>query len=543
MPIQFEMLPMALLWPLMAGLAIYAVLRWVVREPGAGTSPASASRHALWVGVMGWMASSLQGAGNAGIIPVSTVAASLQEPADILPALAWTILGCLGIHAIGQLSYYGPRRARRPATLPERRVKDFLPAALAWTTVGIFAVSAGTIAWASTRPPYNPLPYTSQPDAGGGFTTIGGDGRIAGTGLAACLAGALLVLAAGTVILLWLISWRRELEPLGADDNNALRTIAMNRLLRTVATMSAGLAAIAGNFACRPDPSSTTAWTNAAGLGAVAVLLAMWWWPPPRLPSLQPVPRTRRRERSAASRPAALSESLGAAIGMAAVLPALASLFLLGPAPPAYGAAAVPAIMAVCVLLAILGGELLLQRNFGRRDAIRGWPRQPVPPVLLTATVVASLLLAGVIAVTAFGEAALDRPPSWIPTAAATAAVVLAVLPAAFAVRRRHGISTTDRGLDAALRAITAYRIVRTLAAFLAAEAGCLLISASYAWTPLLERQATPSQNWMPAVVAGAVLIAAGAVISVLPVRKLASTSRAADTKRVMRTGPIRLDA
>jgi hypothetical protein len=523
MPIQFEMLPMALLWPLMAGLVIYAVLRWVLWEPGAGSSPASASRHALWVGVMGWMASSLQGAGNAGIIPVSTGAASLQDPADILPALAWPILGCLGIHAIGQLSYYGPRRARRPSTLPARRVKDFFPAALARTTLGIFAASVGTIAWASTQPPYNPLPYTSQPDAGGGFTTVGGDGRIAGTVLAACLAGTLLVLAAGTALLLWLISRRRDLEELDAGDNNVLRTIAMNRLLRTVAAMAAGLAAIAGNFACRPDPSSTTAWTNAAGLGAVAVLLAMWWWPPPRLPSLQRVPRTRRRDHSAAGRPAALSESLGAAIGMAAVLPALASLFLLGPALPAYGAAAVPAIMAVCVLLAILGGELLLQRNYGRKDAVRGWPRRPVAPALLTATVVASALLAGVIAVTAFGEAALDRPPSWIPTAAATAAVVLAVLPAAFAVRRRHGISTTVRGMDAALRAITAYRIVRTLAAFLAAEAGGLLITASYAWAPLLEPHATPSQNWMPAVVAGAVLVAAGAVISVIPVRRLTS--------------------
>jgi hypothetical protein len=289
-------------------------------------------------------------------------------------------------------------------------VSDLLPAALGWTTLGIFAASAGTIAWAAAQPPYIPLPYTSQPDAGGGFTTVGGDGRIAGTELAACLAGALLVLAAGTALLLWLISWRRDLEELGAGDNKVLRTIAMNRLLRTVATMAAGLAAIAGNFACRPDPSSTTAWTNAAGLGAVAVLLAMWWWPPLRLPSLSPVPRTRGREPSA-RRPAALSESLGAAIGMAAVLPALASLFLLGTALPAYGAAVVPAIMAVCVLLAILGGELLLQRNYGRKDAIRGWPRRPVAPALLTATVVGSALLAGVIAVTAFGEEALDRLP------------------------------------------------------------------------------------------------------------------------------------
>jgi lysylphosphatidylglycerol synthetase-like protein (DUF2156 family) len=160
--------------------------------------------------------------------------------------------------------------------------------------------------------------------------------------------------------------------------------------------------------------------------------------------------------------------------------------------------------MAVCGLLVILGGELLLQRNYGRRDAIRGWPRRPVAPALLTATVVASALLAGVIAVTAFGEAALDRPPSWIPTAAATAAVVLAVLPPAFAVRRRHGISTTVRGLDAALRAITAHRIVRTLAAFLAAEAGGLLVAASYAWSRTPRRRKTgclpssPVPSWLP---------------------------------------------
>ena len=339
--------------------------------------------------------------------------------------------------------------------------------------------------------------------------------------------GALLVLAAGTALLLWLVSRRRELEELNTDDDTVLRALAMNRLLRTAATMAAGLAAIAGNFACRPDPSSTTAWTNAAGLGAMAVLLVMWWWPPPRLPSLQPLPRTRpRRELSAARHPAALlAESIGAAIGMAAVVPALASLFLLGPALPAYGAAAVPAVMAVSVLLAILGGELLLRRNYGRKDALRGWPNQPVAPALLTAAIVASLLLAAVLTVTAFGEAALNRPPSWIPTAAATAAVVLAVLPAAFAVRRRDGIVTTDRGLDAALRAITAYRIVRTLAAFLAAEAGGLLITASDAWTPFMEPLAASSPHWTPAVVAGAVLCAAGVVISVIPVRKLASSS------------------
>jgi hypothetical protein len=48
----------------------------------------------------------------------------------------------------------------------------------------------------------------------------------------------------------------------------------MNRLLRTVATIASGLAAIAGNHAALPDPAEGTgSWFNPLGLLNLVVLL------------------------------------------------------------------------------------------------------------------------------------------------------------------------------------------------------------------------------------------------------------------------------
>ena len=68
MPLQPSLPPLLLLGPLLAAAVVYGVLRWVVWAPRTGSSPASVSEHALWVGVIGWLASSLQGAMTVGII-------------------------------------------------------------------------------------------------------------------------------------------------------------------------------------------------------------------------------------------------------------------------------------------------------------------------------------------------------------------------------------------------------------------------------------------------------------------------------------------
>jgi hypothetical protein len=531
MPLQPSLPPLLLLGPLLAAFAVYGVLRWVIWAPRTGTSPASVSEHALWVGVIGWLASSLQAAMNVGIIPAAPSAGgALTSAGTILPALAWPVLGCLSVHALGQVSYPGPRRMRRQAVLSVRRVRDYLPRRLALTAAAIFLTAAAAIARTAFLPGFAAVAPTRVTN--GDYTQVngGGDGRIAGADVAVWLGGALLVLAVGTWLVLWLIASRRQLESLDPADNAVLRTIAMNRLLRTVSTVAAGLAAIAGNFAARPDPAQgMTSWGNPEALGCGVVLLVMWGWRPPRLATAGLGARNRPEPGIAAGRahPAArFVSSLGALLGLAAAVPLLAGAFLSQAllAAASYGVAGVAALMAALVLLVIAAGELLLQHNYGRPDARRGWPRQPVSPALLTTAVVALLVFPVVLGVTALGLARLSEGPGWVPAGLLTAGLCAVALPVLLLVRRRQGIAGAPAGLDSALRAITVHRVVRTLAAALTAQAGILLLTQSNAWAAVLGRAAfgetdPAAATWWPAIAAGAMLGTAATVIAVIPVR------------------------
>lgn len=534
MPVLLNVPPMLLLGPAIAALLVYAVLRWVIWAPGTGTSPQTVSEHGLWVGVIGWLASSLQGAMTLGIIPANPSASAVVGADSIIPALAWPVLGCLGVHALGQVSYPGPRRMRRQAVLSVRRIKDFLPRRLALTTAAIFVSAAAAIARTATLPGFAAVAPTTVSDDAYSYYNSGGDGRIPGPEVAAWLGGALLVLAVGTWLVLWLIGRRRQLESLDAADNAVLRTIAMNRLLRTVSTVAAGLAVIAGNFAARPDPAQQTgSWTNFAGLAATVVLLVMWWWRPPRLASAGLGVRNRPEPGIAAGRqhPAArLVSSLGALLGLAAAVPLVAGAFLAPVimAAAGYGLAGLVALMGICVLLVIAGGELVLQRNYGSPEAPRTWPRQPVNAALLTTAVLALLVFLAALAVTAAGRALLAEDPGWVPVALLTAGTCVAALPAFLRARSRQGIRDAPRGLDAALRAITVHRIVRTLAATLTAQAGILLLTQTNAWAAVFGSDAfgdavdPAAGSWWPATLAGAVLAASAVVIAVIPVGGLA---------------------
>jgi hypothetical protein len=521
----------------------------VIWSPGAGTSPQSVSEHGLWVGVIGWLASSLQGAMTLGIIPANPSAAVPVVDAEaIVPALAWPVLGCLTVHALGQVSYPGPRRMRREAVLSVRRIRDFLPRRLALTTAAIFVSAAAAIARTAALPGFAAVAPSTVSDGqhnydnGGNYYNGGGDGRIPGPEEAAWLGGALLVLAVGTWLVLWLIARRRQLESLDAADNAVLRTIAMNRLLRTVSTVAAGLAVIAGNFAARPDPAQgPTSWSNVAGLAATVVLLVMWWWRPPRLAAATLGVRNRPEPGLAAGRqhPAArLVSSLGALLGLAAAVPLVAGAFL-SPvlmAADSYGLAGVVALTAASVLLVIAAGEYLLQRNYGSPEAPRGWPRQPVSPALLTTAVLALLTFLAVISVTAAGQTRLAEGPAWVPAGLLTAGACAASLPAFLTARSRHGVRDAPRGLDAALRAITLHRTVRTLAATLTAEAAALLLTQSLAWAAVFGPDAFGIVNpaaatWWPATLTGSVLGAAALVIAVIPVRTVAR-ARATESRR-----------
>lgn len=534
MPVLWNVPPILLLGPAIAALLVYAVLRWVIWPPGTGTSPQTVSEHGLWVGVIGWLASSLQGAMTLGIIPAHPSAAAPVVGAEaIVPALAWPVLGCLGVHALGQVSYPGPRQMRREAVLSVRRIKDFLPRRLALTTAAIFVSAAAAIARTATLPGFAAVAPTTVSDGAYSYYNGGGDGRIPGPEVAAWLGGALLVLAVGTLLVLWLIARRRQLESLDAADNAVLRTIAMNRLLRTVSTVAAGLAVIAGNFAARPDPAQRmTSWTNFAGLAATVVLLVMWCWRPPRLAAARLGVRNRPEAGIATGRqhPAVrLVSSLGALLGLAAAAPLVAGVFLAPVimAVASYGLAGLVALMGTSVLLVIAGGELVLQRNYGTPEAPRTWPRQPLGPALLTTAVVALLVFLAALAGTAAGQALLAEESGWVPAGLLAAGTCVAALPAFLRTRSRQGVRDAPRGLDAALRGITVHRIVRTLAATLTAQAGVLLLTQSNAWAAVFGPDAfggadPAAGSWWPATLAGSVLAAAAVVIAVFPVGGLA---------------------
>ncbi|MFJ4206882.1 hypothetical protein ACIPY2_00260 [Paenarthrobacter sp. NPDC089675] len=528
---SFYLPPLVLLGPVFGAVLVYLFLRVQVWSRPEASSVAS---HGLWVGIIGWMASSLQAAMSTGVIRANpTATAAPATPDQIALALAWPVMAALTVHALGQWSYPAPKAPRRYAELTVRRIRDFLPRRLAWVSVGIFAYAALAIGWISPLPAYAPFPPPPAPgqDAGPNIGYSGyQDGRIAGWELAAWLGGALVVLAAGTWLVLLLIARRRQLETLDSEDNRVLRAIAANRLLRTVSTIAAGLAAIAGNFAALPAPGATwqSSWLNALGFINIAVLLVMWWWKVPALPSLEKMRRSvsgnSLRADSRTHGAAKLSISLGAALGVVGALPLLTLGLWFGyfsaQTQGTLGPAIVVSVTATLILLVIIGGELLIARNYGDPWAPLHWPRQAVSKGLLTFACASAVMFAVTMVLTGAGQAMLVGTPVWPACLLLTVGVGLAGAAAILAARRRRAIpeGEAERGLDVALRAITMYRIVRTLAAYLLAQAGMLLLVNVEAWGalfPAFDRLA-PS----PAPI-GSVLLAVAIIAAVTPVRSL----------------------
>ena len=331
MPVLFYLPPMLLLGPAIAALLVYAVLRWVIWPPGAGTSPQSVSEHGLWVGVIGWLASSLQGAMTLGIIPANPSAAVPVVSAEaIVPALAWPVLGCLSVHALGQVSYPGPRRMRRKAVLSVRRIKDFLPRRLALTTAAIFVSAATAIARAATLPGFAAVAPTTVSDGRDSYYNSRrrrphprtGSGRLARRRPA----GAGRRDVAGSVA-------DRPPPPAGVPRRGGQRCTADHRD-EPAAAHGVHSGCRAGSHRgelrvpSRSRPSRRpTSWTNFAGLAATVVLLVMWWWRPPRLAAAGLGVRNRPESGVATGRqhPAArLVSSLGALLGLAAAVPLVA---------------------------------------------------------------------------------------------------------------------------------------------------------------------------------------------------------------------------
>ncbi|MGG5175063.1 hypothetical protein ACQQCD_08585 [Pseudarthrobacter sp. J1763] len=574
-------MPFSYSWPtwlpvaLMVGAAaVYALLRWIVWTPREGSNAVSISQHALWVGILGWVFSSLQNTQQPN--PFGSIPGHLAVPSGLpgpdqsqlhdlylghwlseqVPALLLPVLAVLGIHALGQLSYPGPRRSTRQAALVVRRIGDFLPRVLSWVTAACFVSSAVFIALLIPLPGFSPMDAGVDAD---GVAQFGAQsGRLEGWFVAASLGGGLVLLAAGTVAVLALITRRRAIETLSTDEDHVLRRIAINRLLRTVATIAAGLGVTAAAYSRITMPTdnftgTSGSWINIAGIINMAILVVMFLWHPPALNAYDGAASGWRAGAAPLSSPEARATRLVTSVGTAMPLGGLVAIILVVAGWGATFNNQEPWVSVTAAgvgsLIALCAGELLLQRNYcgnrGESPVNAVEPRTShwvwTAPWLLWTTVAAAIIVAGAITVAAIGPRLWEMAggasvtdsqanpdlstsyvvpvPAWIGASVCCAVIVLVSVLCVVVASRRQSLTAGSPARDKALRQITVYRAVKLLAASWLGIAGVVLASAVGSIRMLQDQPngyqaltSVPVGQWI-----GIPLIAVAVILCVIP--------------------------
>lgn len=509
---------LVLLAPVVAIICVvlYLILRFVIWAPQRDKMLEAVRKHALWTGVIAWALSSLAAAGQAGTYPSGQLQA-VGSPWALIPwfAIFAPILAVLGVHAIGQASWPAPKSPQRAAVLEFRRARDFVEPVLGAVVLGIFVLSAGTLVWLAFTPGFAALEPPSSITGTGWFGAI--NGRVAGYVLATALGGALLVLTLGTLLVMRLIASRRSLEVLTAEQNRTLRVIGMNRLLRVVATVAAGLAAIAGNFMVQPMPSphvSSGSWINWIAVGNVVILIAMLVWKPPFLAASDGSIRT--PTTSAAS---PLGDGLAAATAgdsaLSVTMPVMIALGLGTVFLPARDGVSLLALGVTLLLLTFAASEFLLRRNYATPGRPREQLRKPLPWPLWTALILAAAGLALVLMQLSLASAMGDIPAASVlgPLGYALTILVIGAL-AAWSVINRPALHNTPASFDAMLRRRSLFRIGRTVAG------GWLLMAGSLLQVVPFEQDPNPLAPPFNFQILGIVCLVIGVALLIFPVRK-----------------------
>lgn len=488
-----------------AALVVYLALRMFVWSKAESKSLEHIRKHALWTGIIAWAFSSLTGASRAGLYS-SRQSTDPFDPTIVHPVDPWStipfpwlivpVVAVILVHWVGQLSWPAPKSAKRVAVLEFRRVRDYVRPALGWTVLGIFLLAGCVLIWLSFAPAF---PSRASGRTSEGLFPLPLDGRIPGWMLATALGASLVVLAAGTVLVMRLIASRRSLEALSPEQNATLRTIGMNRLLRVSATVASGLAAVAGNYLVQPSPDSTaTSWVNWLAMVNVAVLAAMLFWKPPFLDAPTDdagyntlhVPGASTALASDDGPAAAkLTNSAGAAVFPAAIAGAAAGFAMHG----WFGLTGIVAVAAAFVLLAHLAMEFLLRRNYATPGAPHGnlgvllpWPMYCAFAVA-TGGLVLALIIAHRVASSGTPNSwdGLDAPAAmyWVPGLAALAVLTVGLTVMWF-VLARPALGNAPSSLDRTLRRRSLFRIARTVTGSWFAILGILLIMVPVAPDP-----------------------------------------------------------
>ncbi len=514
-------LPVALICVL-----LYSILRFAVWTPRGGPRLDQVRKHAYWTGLIAWMFSSLAAAGTTGVYYYGQ-ASGQDNPWAFIPwfALLLPVAAVIGVHALGQATWPAPKSATRVATLEFRRIRDYVQPGLGWTVLGSFVFTAAVIPFVAVSSGFRAV-ATPPPGTLSAWTM----GKVDGWVVAVALSLPLLLLVAGSLLVMRLIASRRSLENLSSEQNKTLRLIGMNRLLRVCATVATGLAAIAGNYLSQPKPGSDImSYTNWPALINMAVLVTMFFWKPP---ALEPATASFETAHSSGARPS--KESLGSTKLMDSttviLIPAAAAGVLLGYAlRHVFGVMGIVTMAMIAIVLAYWALELLLARNYGAPRMAARRKRSPLPAPLPTYLYVGLGLSALGLMAAVIYAAQSSMPvanPRWDASPAPSAiyvvpgslavTILLVGLPAAWFVLSRPALGNVSPSLDATLRRRSLSRITRTVSSGWLALAGfSLFMSAPVPSGNPLEPQFDPS-------ILGALSLALAAITLFLPVKSYA---------------------
>lgn len=323
---------------------VYVVLRFVVATPRAGNIVESISQHAFWTALIAFFASGTSGLMNLWANPDPQSPSDSSIPTMVMHAAAPGLW--LGIvYILGQFTWPRHLQPVRSASLEVRSVKAVIPRALASVLLACAAISTVLVIiawndpgaadrtatdapdvygytqpWDGSRDEYgNPLDewgYVMSPEEyeaaqnwvdpdqtdSPQVTPI--SGTRPGAEVGPYLAGGLALVLIGCLTAATVIVRRPPLQPLDTEDNNVLRSIWINRLLRTGVFVVSGfgmaaLAYMAEGIRARSEWATETAGngysidrqaeslanllTGGGTVWMLAVVVAMLAWKPPRL--------------------------------------------------------------------------------------------------------------------------------------------------------------------------------------------------------------------------------------------------------------------
>ncbi|MFL4476925.1 hypothetical protein ACIPUB_01465 [Paeniglutamicibacter sp. ORCA_105] len=263
---------------------IYVLLRFFVASPNAKNTTESISRHAFWTALIAFLASGTSGLAN---LWASTSPGTPTDPAAPTMLMHAAAPGLwLGlVYILGQFTWPRHLRPVRSASLQVRRVRDVFPRFLAGFLLLCTVISTALliVAWndpgapsrigsEETRqgPVYNgaedkygnPVDefghvvdldnledYSTGDEAKPGQPYVSGVAGVRpGSEVGPYLLGGLGLVLLGTLGAAAVVVRRPPLDSLDAHDNAVLRSIWINRLLRTAILVVSGFGAAALNY-------------------------------------------------------------------------------------------------------------------------------------------------------------------------------------------------------------------------------------------------------------------------------------------------------